>query len=230
MMRLILTLFLAVFLLSAPASAQNPSSLEFNRYLLELSEWNRVKPLQRPNTERLEEILNRNVTDQRKKTIGEVQGIVVNPTGSIASLETELDRLKLVGPVFLNVADMNIIGTGNSYQVGFDGDQIEEIFPSLLANIATAAGEAGSFSAESLIGQRVTSEDGRTIGTVENVIFNSVGARADALYVKVTAAGIRDRGIAVPFGTVRYFPRGAKTEVSVTKAQADAIVETARRR
>lgn len=228
-MRLLLLLAAFMFMATAPTWSQQ-TSLEFNRTMVQLKDMNRMNPLQHPNMENYDEIAERNIMDSENRVIGEVRNIVVTPAGDVASVEAELDRLRLNSNLYLNFNDMDIQGANNGYRVGFEGGQIEEMFPMLLANIETAAGGSGDFAVPSVIGQRVTAEDGRSVGTVENVLFDDLGTRAEALYIAVKASGLRGTGIAVPFGSVRYFTRGNVTEVSVTKAQADAIVETARQK
>lgn len=228
----IFNLVLAGFVLAIamPANVMAQSMIEYNRTMVDLRDINRVDPLQNPGLEHYEDIMDRGVMDSTSKVMGDVRNIVINQDGSIASIEAELDRMHMFTNLYLNFNDMDIRGANNAYVVGFSSDQIEAMVPELMANIESAAGPSGAFSAASLIGQRVTAEDGRIIGAVDNILFSEYGDRAEALYIAVKASGLRGRGVAVPFGSVRYFPMGNKTQVSVSKAQANAIIDTAKQR
>ncbi len=205
------------------AGAQGAS---YNQYLEQLSTLNRVDPNQKPSYDSGNEILKRRIIDNKNKVVGEVRDVILTPNGSISLLSVEFNRLRLRSSVFLNYAQMNIRPVSNGYALAFDDDQIENIYPELLANIETAAGESSEdFSVRSVVGSTVKSKDGRNIGKVDNVLFGSNGSRAEVLYVAMAYSILRGKKVALPYGSVKFSPKGQKTEVTVSDEQANAIID-----
>ncbi len=222
----IFILFAALIILAAvPTTGQAQSA--YNQYLESLSELNRIDPIQRSSYERADKILKRRILDNKNKVIGEVNDVILNSNGSIESLYVDFNRLRLGSAVYLNYRQMNISSVSNGYALAFDDNQIENIYPDLLSNIATAAGEDGdSTSVRNIVGASVKSKDGRKLGEVKNVLFSANGGRAEVLYLAMAFGVMRGQKVGLPYGTLEYRPTdNGKTEVTVTKEQADAIID-----
>lgn len=107
-------------------------------------------------------------------------------------------------------------------------EQIEEYFPSLLADIETAAGStADSISIKSLIGSNVYDDEGRRIGKIEEVMFSERGDRAEAILIRVNYKIVRGETVAVPFSMPEYTPDGNRFKVSMSNQEAETILEFA---
>lgn len=120
---------------------------------------------------------------------------------------------------------MQIEPAGNGYKMGFSREQIKELFPILLANINTAAGTEGDIvSMKTLQGASVKSEDGRSLGKVKDVLFSSLGGKAEFLHLNIRHRNIRDEAISIPFDAARYIERGNTVQVIVNDDVADAII------
>lgn len=221
---------LCSFLIFFNAAFAGEKGREYRAYLEELTAINRIPALQRPEFEKAHDILRRAVEDRGNKVVGEIQDIVVSRNGSISSLFVEFDRLRLRTPVFLNYRQLRIQPVSSGYRMQIADDQIEDLYPELLAAIETASGNTdGEFSVNSLLGASVESTDGRILGKVDNILFRSLGSRADTLYISMTYNTLRGRGIAIPFETARYKKSGRFATVLVDEDQADAMIDYAKR-
>lgn len=111
-----------------------------------------------------------------------------------------------------------------------DDTRIKEIFPEILANIDTAAGDsASSISVKNLIGANIRADDGRRIGKVGDVMFSKNGDRVTALLANISYRTIRGETVALPFSSVEYLPKGTGFEILLADQQADTVLEFADR-
>lgn len=226
MIRLFAVSMMLLILLPQTAQAQNNP---YNQFLKALGEVNRIDPKQNPEYETSENILKRKMVDNTNKVVGEVQDVILNGNGAVSALAVDFDRIHLSNEVYLNYRDMDIEPAGKGYELGFRADQIKEMYPDLLANIESAAGDdADNFSLKKMIGAPVRRPDGTNLGTIENVMFGSEGSWAEALYISLSGGNLRGRTIAIPYGLVEFRNRGDRPEVVVSKEQGDAIVNYVR--
>lgn len=222
LMRIFVIFILAIVSIPAKVQAQ-----AFDTFTQVLNDFNSIKPLQNPNWERSRDTLKNNILDNKNKVVGNLNDIILSPEGSISSLNVDLNRLQL-GEINLNYSDLGISASTSSYKMGYDDGQIEDVYPELLANIETAAGNTGdSISVKNLVGSDVTDDTGRRIAKVEEVLFSESGDRAEAILVRVNYKTVRGESVAMPFSSVEYQPNGGRFDVKVTKQQADTILKFA---
>lgn len=216
-----LALFLALL---APASsrAEDASAATF---LQRLSQTNRMQPLQNPEYTRGSDVLNWSLLDRRNKVIGDVDDVILGSRGGITSIAADFNRLHLGQKVYLNYGQMSIRPATNGYVLGYADDQVENLYPTLLADIETASGiDADNFSADKLIGAAVMEEGNGKLGTVEDILFTGNGTRAAALYVNMTHGTMRGKNVALPFDLVKYQPGRNDVKVVLTTGQTDAVI------
>lgn len=212
--------FALVILLLGPIKLADAAS--YSRVFEMISELNDSDPLQDPGYERSADVLDRRVLDSKNKVVGEVKDIILGSNGNISSLNVDFNRLRLGQQVYLNYRDMRIGTRNNGYELGIEDDQIEAMYPELLANIETAAGAENTYSVRKIIGANLKDEKGNNIGKVQDVLFDSRGKRAVALFVSMKLLSAGNRGMAVPFGTAKYdhFPKDRSIVVSDAQAKA----------
>lgn len=221
MPRFLALVLFCLSLLPLAALAQN-----YAPFVQSLAEINKIQPMQNPGYKHADDMVNWRVLDNKNKVVGSVNDMIVTKNGSVTSLAVEFDRLKLPGEVFIDYRELNTRPASSGYILGLADNQLENLYPNLLANIETAAGEAGeAFSARSLMGALVRSTDGRTFGKVQNILFGGGGQRAEALFIALDGGTLRGKTLAVPFGQVALQDNAGRTEVMLTKEQADAMLE-----
>ncbi len=225
-----MTIFLMVFMAAAflPGMA-SPAS--YSRKAEQISAVNRMAPLQNPKYDRSEEILGRRVLDRKNKVVGDLRDVLLSPNGSIAFLDVNFDRIRLAQPVLVNYSGFSIEPVTNGYAMTFDAAEIEGVYPQMLAEIQTAAGEGAEiYSLKKLQGLTVKTESGRAIGRIDDVLFTGNGKRAEAFYVGLTAGTLRGRSVAVPFGEVNLANASSAREALVSDETADALIGIAKDR
>jgi sporulation protein YlmC with PRC-barrel domain len=188
-----------------------------------LSEINRIAPLQNPEYRRTKEILGRKMLDGSHRVIGEVQDVVFARNGSIISLLVEFDRLRLGAPAYLNYNSLSIKPAGNGYEVSINDEEIEKVYPQILAETESASGTEDDMSLAKTIGADVNAYDGRAVGRIEDILFGSNGERAEAVYVTMTSGILRGKQIAVPIKSVTFDNSTGKTKAMVSNEMADAM-------
>jgi sporulation protein YlmC with PRC-barrel domain len=194
-----------------------------------IAEINRAHPLQNPKYETATDILGRRMLDRKNKVVGSIKDIVLNQTGGIAFLDVDFDRMKLGRKVFVNYSTFNVKPVTNGYAMSFDSNEIEEIYPSLLADIESAAGDEDNvLSLSKVQGTEVWNASGERIGTVNNILFGSNGQRAEAVYITLTQGNLRGDGIAVPFSQVNFSEVAGKRRATVADDTAEAMIAFAR--
>lgn len=201
-----------------PAQAQ--SSLIQQRTV---SDMNRIKPLQNPRYETIEDFRERRILDSANKVAGEIKDAQINPEGEIMSLLVNFDRLRLGQDVYLNYKTLDIGSVSTGYRLGFRSDDIEDIFPQLLAEIETA-GAGDTINLNSIAGRKVTTTKGKILGRVGNVLFNDQATQVVGLYINVTAGTLRNEGIAIPFTAARFVDKASGPEAHINQALADYMI------
>lgn len=223
--------FFIILLLSLIPMTNLSYGQSLNRFTDSLMEMNRIHPLQRPDYDRLEEILKRRILDNKNKVVGEITGMRLTENGNIAYLSVDFNRLRLGPAVSLNYHDMRIQPVSRGYALRINDNQIEGLYPELLASVETAAGQdSDTLNLKSLIETSVVSEDGRTLGTIRDVLFSGGGDRAEALYLGMTYKTLRGQGIAVPFRTGKFEQRNNRRVLTVSNDQADTMIDFTKNR
>lgn len=217
--------FAAVLCFAIP---QNAMAQDISRSLEQLSAVNEINPRQNPNLEGSERILDRNILDRKNKVVGEVQDITIKTNGTIDSIVTAFDRLRLNNTVYLNFRNMRIRPTEDGYALAMDSEEIEDFYPNLLADIATASGaEDETFSTKNMIGAKLKAEDGRNLGEIREVLFGLNGTRVTALLAEINIGTTRGDLVAIPFRTMELTQNYSKITATVSDEMADAIIEVA---
>ena len=223
-MRFVLTFIsaLAVFTLAMPtAQAQ-----DYGRMFEDVSELNVSNPTRDPRFDTLEEILKRRIQDKKNKVVGEVTGILVDDRGTIEAVRVNFNRLRLSNEIALDYNTTGIRGISNAYILElYEDDQIEELFPTLLANMQTAAGQEDVFDAQRIVGATVKSENGKVLGKVNTLLFDNSGDRVRALYVDMKAGNYRGANIAIPFSGIEYDLNNRYRDIVLSEQQAQAVTD-----
>ncbi len=216
----------ALFLLLAvPAIAAAPV---YNPKIQEIAALNRIDPLQNPQYEQITDVLKRRMLDRKSKVVGSIRDLVLKDSGSIAYIDVDFDRMKLGRPVFVNYGTFNVRAVSNGYAMTFDSKEIEELYPTLLADIETAAGDDAALSLKKMKGLEVWTASGRKIGTVSDVLFGAEGQRAELLYVSLTTGNLRGKGVGIPFGKADYDQSSSHRRVIVPDDFAEAMINFAK--
>lgn len=198
--------------------------VSYSRAMQSLSALNRIPALQNPSYQTEREVLAARVLDNTNRVIGEVEDIIVSDNGSIQSLRVDFDRLRLSGQVFLNYRDMDVKPVSNGFALGFESAQIADMYPRLLSNIETAAGNQGdAVSIRKLNGANLRTANGRKIGEVRNVLFGARGSQAKALFVAMMMGGVGPKQVAIPFNSGAIKTEGQNIDIVVTENQANAL-------
>ncbi len=220
-MRIIALFLLIFFLVPAPGFAADP----YNTKIQTLSDLNRIAPLQRPEWDSTNDILGRKIIDNKMKVVGTAKDILLSPNGNIVSMNIDFDRLRLGAPIYVDYSTLNMRPTSNGYAMDFEAQQIADIYPSLLAEVATAAGtDEDTVSLDRLRGLEVWAEDGRRIGALNDVLFGGDGNRAEALYVSMTYGTLRGETIAIPFNQGKVREVSAQRRMYIPDDMADAMI------
>ncbi len=191
-----------------------------------LTTLNRIQPLQRPEFDQSRDILNRRVIGRKNKVLGEVEDVLLNDNGNITALQVELDRLGHTGqPVYLNYNASGAEPVTRGYMLGYAKEEVEKLYPTLLANVETAGGEENIYSLKKLPGTEIRTPDGTRIAQVSDVLFAARGDRAQALYITLSQNG---KSLAIPFNLAEITHDGGQLKATVTQEQADAITAFAK--
>ncbi len=218
-MKLKITILL-LCILAMPVQAQGKLTLQ-----QAITKMNRIQPLQNPRYETADQVLGRNILDSSQKVAGEVKDIIINQeNGNVSSILADFDRLNLNQPAYLNFESLDIKSFSKGYGIGFRSEVIKEIYPTLLADIETA-GNGNMIGLKSIINRRVTTNEGKNIGRVDNVLFNRKATRAIGLHVNVTSGTIFDEGITIPFVLAQFVEKDSGPEAQINQLVADYMVE-----
>jgi sporulation protein YlmC with PRC-barrel domain len=217
MIRIILAALLCVT--SLPAFAQ-----DIGASTQMLAEINRIAPLQNPEYRRTKEILGRKMLDGSHRVVGEVQDVIFARNGSIISLLVNFDRLRLGTPAYLNYNTLDIKPAGNGYAIAINNEEIEKVYPQILAQTETAAGTEDDIALSKAIGTDVMAADGRAVGRIDDILFGSNGERAEAIYVKMTTGVLMGKAVAVPIKSVTFGNNTGKPTALVSNDMANAMI------
>lgn len=218
----------AIIMALSPAYAQD---FGFNNALQTINKVNSYRPEKSPKHQGAADILKDRILDSRNRVVGNVNDVILSRNGSIKLIDTDFDRLKLgTDNLIISYDDFNVRPVSNGYKMSYTDDQIEEVFPELLANIATAAGEGSetAFSLKKIVGAEVKSKDGRKLGTVQDVLFDSLGGRAELIFVGMDYKSARGEGVAIPFNVAKYDATYKAVSLTVPNDMADAMIEYAK--
>ncbi len=210
-------------LIANPAMAQD---ITYSRYLENLNQINKARPEQSPKFQASKDILNDRILDSTNRVVGEVKDLLLTRSGSIENLNANFNRLKLgTDDLYVSYNDLNIRPVTNGYKMSYTDDQIEEIFPTLLANMASAAGaDQDEYSLKKIVGATVKAKDGRTLGKVEDVLFDQLGGRAELLLVSMNYKALRGKTLAVPFSLAKYDASESTLGVTMPDEMAEAMI------
>jgi sporulation protein YlmC with PRC-barrel domain len=216
----------ALILMPLSVSAQNMGYME---YVEQLNRINHSRPEKNSRHERGTEILTDRLLDRKNQVIGEVRDVILGADGQIEMIDVEFNRLKIgTDRLAVGYDAMQLQPTSNGYKSGFEKDQIIDLFPTLLANITTAAGtESGAVGVQKLQGATIKNMDGRKMGTVNDVIFDTLGGKALYLYVDVKTGFLSGKGesVSIPFDAATYTLKGKVTQVTINNDLATAMAE-----
>lgn len=213
---------IGIIMVPQTSMAQNSRALE------QISDINRINPLQNPEFDRDTKIVNRKIIDRKNKVVGRVSDVIVNSNGTIASIITDFDRLRLGDDIALNYRNLNIRGRSDSYVLSMDADEIRDFYPQLLSGIETASGDGNSsFSVRKIAGAQLVAKDGRKIGKVKNVLFSNNGGIVRALYADLTYGKARGDTVAVPFRNVKFSTQKGRLKGTIDNDIADAMLQIA---
>lgn len=228
MKKLVLAFIVSVLLGSG---GQALAGMDTVRFQEQLNALNRIDPLQNPQNKSSDEIFKRRIIDQKSRIIGQVKDVVLKlDDGEVSFLEVDFDRLRLGQNVMLSYQDMKIRGTSNLYQLALKSDEVETIFPKLLAGTQTASGiESDIISVKNLIGKPLQREDGRRIGSIKDVMFHKDGGMAEAIYVSLDAGTLRNVGVAVPLKSLTMKDDRGRISAQLPNDQVDLLLEYAKK-
>lgn len=196
-------------------------------FALTLGEYNKVNPKQSDLYQRGSRLIQGRILDSQGRTLGDIQDIVFDRSGSIQGLQSSLNRL--VGgsaPITLSYSSLGISPEkGSGYKLNESSKQVADLLPSLLSEVETAAGPADtSLSLNKLIGADVASENGTRFGKVEDVIFENNGSYVRSLLVRVNYKTVSGKSLAVPLQSAKYVSKDNGIGVVFTSDQAETIV------
>ena len=218
-------LFIVTLLVCFAATSAHAGAAVYNPKTQQITTLNRIDPLQNPQYESASDILKRRMLDRKNKVVGSIRDIVINENGNIAYIDVDFDRMKLGRPVFVNYGSFNVKTVANGYAMAFDAKEIENLYPSMLAEIETAAGEEDTYALSKMKGLEVWTASGRRIGSVSDVLFGSEGRRAELLYVSLTTGNMRGAGVGIPFGQADYTEVSSKRRVTLPDDTAEAVIQ-----
>lgn len=197
-------------------------------------DYNSIKPLQNPRYERSEKIVKRRVTDRKNKVIGEVKDVLFNKGGKVKSIYVDFDRLNLRKSVYLNHDTLDIFSTTSGYRLALNSDEVEDFYPKMLSSIEAASGDAGDadrhklYSLNKVLGSAVIDSDGRSIGKLEDILFDSDGAYVRSAYLSISFRTIHNKGVAVPLSILEFEEKFGKSQIIIDKSYIAPILEMAR--
>lgn len=206
-------------------------TIEFQKKITDI---NRLKPLQNPRHEKSIDVLNRHVLDTKSKIVGEVDDILLDHDGQVSSLFVSFDRLRLGQSVYLNYEMLDIKSVTAGYRLGFNRDEIEDVYPELLSSIDTASGggedgeNLGLYSVKALLGSVVMTSDNKTIGKVQDILFNQDGTYVRSVYLNVSYKTIHDKGVAVPLSVLKFEQKYGQTRAVIETRYVDMILKYAK--
>ncbi len=215
-----------LFLCTTPAQAQN--NIDPVKFQKTINELNRLKPLQNPRYKLSKKILYSHIVDRKNKTIGKLEDILITENGDISSLFVSFDRMHLRNSVYLNYQNLDIIGTGSGYKLDIDKKEVANIYPNLLANIETAAGQSNIVSLSSLLGKNVYNAKNERIAKIQDILFDQYGEKIKAIYLNVGYKNTRNKGVSIPYTALNIENNNGYIKLSINQDLSDIIVKYAK--
>lgn len=221
----IVLLLLAFNLIVTPSAMAEATYQQMFQKIVEI---NKIKPLQNPTLKQGSKILRWNMLDNSNRVVGEVKDLTLSGSGNISAMEVTFNRIQKDAPVFLNYRAQKIRPASQGYVTNFSANELELIYPSLLSDVEAAAGEAGDVSLNRMMGAKVKYADGRSIGTIKDVLFGGDGDWADAILIAVKSGIIQNKQVAVPFRYLSFSEGLFGFEAEMTTDAADAMLNFAK--
>ncbi|MEZ5815390.1 MAG: PRC-barrel domain-containing protein [Alphaproteobacteria bacterium] len=219
-MRILLTVLAVIFCFSETAMAQGTS------YMTELDRLMKVNAVQAGKHVPSKEILNGRILDSTNRVVGELRDVILDRNGAIAMLDVDFNRINLgVDSLFINYIAFGAHPATNGYKLAQTDNQIAAALPELLAATETASGSGTDiFSIKKIVGRKIYAENGKKLGKIEDVLFDSTGARAELLLVSMTQRSVRGEKLTIPFAGSSY----NKKKITVKREMADAMIAYAK--
>jgi len=184
-------------------------------------------PLQNSELTQTRDLVGRKVVDNKNKVIGKVDDILISRHGSVSHYLVDFNRLNLNTPVYLTQGTIQTNDFKDRFRVDFDDNEVEAMYPNLLSQISPASGKnsAANINVKNLKAAKLYAEDGRFLGTVDQVLFNQYGTAAKALYVDLKYRGVSGVSLAIPFQGLSFVKKGrSAAKISVSDRVADTIL------
>lgn len=223
-MKYLLTI-LALITFTAPhANAQS-----YGQMFESLSDLNNGNPLQDPRFDRSEEVITRKVQDKKNKVVGNVHDVLLTSRGNISAIMLDFNRLQKSEKLALPYDSSGFRGVSNAYILSlYSGDQIDELYPMFLSEMATASGDSSDiFSTKNIIGAQVKANNGEVLGVVDDVLFDRSGDRARGLYINMKKGNFRGIALAIPFDSGAFDFTDRYREITLSEAQTRALYDYA---
>ncbi|MDH5722622.1 MAG: PRC-barrel domain-containing protein [Alphaproteobacteria bacterium] len=226
----LLCLPLILLIFSIPAFAQN---IEEEKKLLTpitfldyLREHNRIKPMQNPKHEHGIDILDRRIMDQTKKAIGQVKDVVVSTDGKIRYLKIDFDKISLRKEVYLDYHRMNIGANNDGYTLPFRKEEIKDLYSKFTRQITP---HSDQISLVGIIGKEIRDTNKIRLGTIDEILFDEFGSKVELIYMTVDYGVIRDKGLAIPFESVKFDYRNGYVYPTIEKEFSDIVLDYVRK-
>ncbi len=222
----------AALLLLTGAGAQAADTAQgkdpaFTSAVLEL---NKTDPAQNPQYKLISRVTDFRLLDQNRRTLGKVTDVTFDQKGQMTSVQADVTATGFPQALSFDVAAYNIVAESDAFSVALTRDQVQESIPSLLSDIATAAGEGDGqpITASSLIGASVKTNKGDTVGRVDNVLIDERRKVAVALLLTLVGSGGQTT-VAIPYEAPKIERHNVRASVEITEDQAKIASVYARR-
>lgn len=193
--------------------------------LRELENENNKRPWRNGSYESLSGIVGDRVLDETNHVIGSVRDVVLSSNGSIEAVDVNVGKLRVASQkIQIDYRALGGEAVPGGYKFGVRDSELDEILPLMLAQISpSAGGHKTYFSAKSLVGVPLHA-NGDKIGTIHDVLFDSLGRRAQYVLVRPSGKGVGKGEFVVPFSSVTYEAgQNARPKASLENAVAGAV-------
>lgn len=225
-MRILSTFFVLIFFVASPVFADDMSVAGFEK---ELRDMNRVKPLQDHRYKQLKDILDSRILDKTNRVIGTVEDVTFNVEGGVEAVVADLDRLQLGESIPLSLSDINVVSMSKGYRFDIAASEIEDLYPMLLANIATASGgDLQVLSVNGLIGGSISSDKFTNFAEVTDILFDTRATSVHAIFATVNYRTIRKKGIALPIEAFDFMQENGRMKIMIKEGLDDSLIDYAK--